>query len=321
MALKIATPKPTLPRDYRPPGGRPYRVQLGDNWGSIADKHHVPVMDLIRFNFRTTKPEEINYYLRHNVGCTEVSPDGKNYSFRNASPGIIYLLPDFAYATPPLDPRLVTLIVLPSAGFTLKDLPTNPLGWISCKAHFDINVYFDSSIADVMPYQYRQYIKGRVRIRTSASPVWFDVTPIKVPVPGSPAINALNRPINRHTFLEDGRFDGLGRVLRYGYRVAPPFHHPEVDLYENPTVIAPPQTGYTYRATDDPGIEIEKVYINSSGNPESMNGISIELDFRGDVVEVRDHVATVIKSKSWRFAGHFNIRSRNPLMYDLIGPP
>jgi hypothetical protein len=50
------------------------------------------VDDLIRFNFKTNNPDEVNWYLRRNVGCNVPTPDGFNWTFSSsASPGIIYL--------------------------------------------------------------------------------------------------------------------------------------------------------------------------------------------------------------------------------------
>jgi hypothetical protein len=46
---------------------------------------------LIEFNFKTQNPEEINWYLRRNVGCKKQTRDGKNWMFStNAAPGVIY---------------------------------------------------------------------------------------------------------------------------------------------------------------------------------------------------------------------------------------
>jgi hypothetical protein len=107
MAVIMDTPRPTLPANYRPPGGVPYRVQNGDNWISVATTLGMDAKSLIFFNFHTSEPKFVNYYLKHNVGCTTVSPDGKNYSFRDASPGIIYIPSQhsgFVWATAPTAP-------------------------------------------------------------------------------------------------------------------------------------------------------------------------------------------------------------------------
>src|SRR4051812_29546852 len=105
MAVIMEKPRPALPTNHKPPGGIPYYVKSGDNWVSVAQAHGMGAASLIFFNFGTHEPKYVNYYLKHNVGCTTVSPDGKNYSFRGASPGIIYLpsaASHFAYIAEPV---------------------------------------------------------------------------------------------------------------------------------------------------------------------------------------------------------------------------
>jgi hypothetical protein len=83
-----------VPPNFRPAGGTPYRVRDGDNWETVAVKAGVKVWDLIDYNFRTRVPDEVNWYLRRNVGCRKTTRDGKNYMFStNASPGVVYLPP------------------------------------------------------------------------------------------------------------------------------------------------------------------------------------------------------------------------------------
>jgi hypothetical protein len=67
--------------NFGPKGYYPYFVKTGDNWENIATRDgRTFVWDLIRDNFKTDDPEEVNWYLQNFVGCT-VSKDGKNYSF------------------------------------------------------------------------------------------------------------------------------------------------------------------------------------------------------------------------------------------------
>jgi len=58
-----------------------YFVKDGDSWQNVAsrDGWSNPT-DLCEYNFKTRVPEEINWYLKHFVGCSK-SNDGKNYSF------------------------------------------------------------------------------------------------------------------------------------------------------------------------------------------------------------------------------------------------
>jgi hypothetical protein len=47
---------------------------------------------LIQFNFNTRNAEEVNYYLRVNVGCDKPTADGQNWKFTaSARPGLIYV--------------------------------------------------------------------------------------------------------------------------------------------------------------------------------------------------------------------------------------
>lgn len=76
-----AAPIPWNNGNFGPKGYYPYVVMTGDNWEKIALRDsRTHVWDLIRDNFQTDDPEEVNWYLQNFVGCT-VSKDGKNYSF------------------------------------------------------------------------------------------------------------------------------------------------------------------------------------------------------------------------------------------------
>lgn len=91
----IWTPAKAL--DHWPPvdavRGR-HRVKLGDSWFTIAMGWLVPdVWDLIYLNFRTEDPKRVNWYMRHYLGCCKPAPDGKNFSFADADPGVLYIPP------------------------------------------------------------------------------------------------------------------------------------------------------------------------------------------------------------------------------------
>jgi hypothetical protein len=86
------TPASPVAQDYQPARSVPYRVKDGDDWYSVARLAGVSAKDLIAFNFKTTVPAEVNWYLRRNVGCCRETWDRKNWMFTSsASPGIIYL--------------------------------------------------------------------------------------------------------------------------------------------------------------------------------------------------------------------------------------
>ena len=85
-------PATPLPRTYRPPNSLPVRIGDGDDWASIAGKHGMDAGKLIQFNFNTRNAEEVNYYLRVNVGCDKPTFDGNNWRFTSsARPGLIYI--------------------------------------------------------------------------------------------------------------------------------------------------------------------------------------------------------------------------------------
>lgn len=85
------------PLDYVPPSSVPYRVKNGDTWWTLADTpgprtKGLSASDLCYFNFKTRRASEINWYLRHKVGCTHITKNGKNYVFSQAdNPGVVYL--------------------------------------------------------------------------------------------------------------------------------------------------------------------------------------------------------------------------------------
>lgn len=89
-------PKSPLPNNFVPHDGIAYRVQDGDTWQSVARANNIKdVWGLIEYNFKTRSPAEVNYYLKSKVGCVDTTKDGKNWIFSSdASPGIIYLLPE-----------------------------------------------------------------------------------------------------------------------------------------------------------------------------------------------------------------------------------
>lgn len=95
-------PKVPLPVNYAPPGGERYKVGKNDSWESLAKAKGIKVGDLIEFNFKTRDPDEVNWYLRRNVGCRAKTGDGKNWMFSaDASPGHIYF-------PPPIKPVVIT---------------------------------------------------------------------------------------------------------------------------------------------------------------------------------------------------------------------
>ena len=83
-----------LPAPFIPRGGIAYNVQDGDSWKKLAFRWFINVDYLVWFNFQTSNPEEINWYLYRNVGCRKQTGDRKNYEFSSSDkPGVIYRPP------------------------------------------------------------------------------------------------------------------------------------------------------------------------------------------------------------------------------------
>jgi hypothetical protein len=90
-------------RWLQPPGTFPYRVQIGDTWIIVAQKFNIKQGPryLIFVNFNVDiihhktdghlTTDEVNWYLREYVGCRVSKDGGRNWSFDNADPGIIYI--------------------------------------------------------------------------------------------------------------------------------------------------------------------------------------------------------------------------------------
>jgi hypothetical protein len=102
-----------------PPGGFRMAYKVGEkpgaNWWNTASGFGVPdVWDLIWYNFQTTDPREVNFYMRRYVGCWQ-SNDGKNFSFKGAEPGWIFI-PPWGYKRPNPDPTKARFLAMLSAG-------------------------------------------------------------------------------------------------------------------------------------------------------------------------------------------------------------
>jgi hypothetical protein len=94
--MKIKSP--ARPVYAFPPEGTvaSHRVKTGDNWWNLASRYgFADPWTIIEFNYRTRVPEEVNWYLKHFVGCTK-SNDGKNYSFDSSDAfGVVYIPPQY----------------------------------------------------------------------------------------------------------------------------------------------------------------------------------------------------------------------------------
>jgi len=112
-------PKFPLSKHYIPADSYPYKVMNGDSWRSVATGRGIDVWELINFNFNTKNPEEVNWYLRQNVGCTLPTRDRANWRFSSdAKPGIIYI-PIRRIRLPPIT---LDFRVTPKNNNVLKDI-------------------------------------------------------------------------------------------------------------------------------------------------------------------------------------------------------
>lgn len=85
-------PAHPLPLGHVPPGTSPYKVSDTDSWVNIALRLQMDAWDLIYLNFKTRDPDEVNWYLRHHVGCRRQTADGDNWMFSSdANPGVIHV--------------------------------------------------------------------------------------------------------------------------------------------------------------------------------------------------------------------------------------
>ena len=108
--VKVKKPKfvkPFAGGNWGPEGWHRFKVRFGDNWWTVANKDGwSDPWDLIEYNFGTRNAKEVNWYLRNFVGCTNTSPDGKNYVFSdNLDPGYIFTvhkLREYLYPPTPI---------------------------------------------------------------------------------------------------------------------------------------------------------------------------------------------------------------------------
>jgi hypothetical protein len=95
--MAVEMKKPAKLRFPWPPTDADYakEVLLQDNWGTLAAlAGRTDPWDIIRFNFDTTDPHEVNWYLSNWVGCNVASADGKNWRFGTTQIGkklLIYI--------------------------------------------------------------------------------------------------------------------------------------------------------------------------------------------------------------------------------------
>ena len=77
-------PLPSNDKFYRYPLPYPVGKKKGENFATVAKDHALEPADLIRYNFLTTNPDAVNWYLGNYVGCPELRSGVRNYSFEGA---------------------------------------------------------------------------------------------------------------------------------------------------------------------------------------------------------------------------------------------
>jgi hypothetical protein len=152
-------PLKPLPANYIPPGAPDrYKVQDGDDWGKVAALFKMDTQALIRFNFNTNDPAEVNWYLERNVGCKDKDKNGLNWKFSSrAQPGFIY------FPRVPFQPILTTYTysaatlswIDPKMGLAEVDIP-NKTYYLSRSAIIERGVSyrfanFLEATVDVLP--------------------------------------------------------------------------------------------------------------------------------------------------------------------------
>ena len=309
--INLEKPSPTLPPNYRPPGSAPYRVQNGDSFTSIAGRLGMSPKALLQFNYKTEHPPHINYYLKHNVGCKVASPDGKNYSFTNASPGVIY--------QPMTNP--VAMFTNKEGGpvvdyggslnaLVCKDDP-NVAGNIKVWASFGFMVKLNPKLLNPGSFVYRQYIKGFARVKDDMGK-WLDI-PVRVPTADAKGM----RDWKRDEFLEDGEewvnpVTSAKEIRRYGHRDKPGV---AIDRY------LPNQSGHEYQMFDEPAFSFPKTNLRHPRIPGPPSGrfpkaAEAEFSFMACVFEIVGPTTPLPKvhlSRTFEFEGKWRIVSRYPL--------
>jgi len=163
--------RPVLPvsRSWKVQHGTSYRVRDGDSWSSLARRFGISEQALVFANFQTLVPAEVNWYLRHYVGCRRPTGDGHNWMFSaSASPGIIHI-PPTSYDMPEeiiegqLPPRYFTVATRPEDWSPPADSPD---GGTAAR-----------SVVTRAPWGHTNLSIGSVRVQTrkewgAGEPIW-----------------------------------------------------------------------------------------------------------------------------------------------------
>lgn len=147
----------------------PYRVGDRDSWVNVAQRFDVTVRNLIYANFGTLTPSEVNWYLRHYVGCKRSTRDGKNWMFSaSAEPGIIQIPPSTII-------EMDEVVITGRAPSPFYVVATRPEDWSP-----DPESPYPASAVEVVsrqPWRHANLSVGSVRVRSrtewgAAEPTW-----------------------------------------------------------------------------------------------------------------------------------------------------
>jgi hypothetical protein len=276
------------------------------NWASVAALQGMTPQALILFNYGTTRAEVVNFYLRRNCGCKTLSPDGRNYSFLGATPGLIHV-PAFS----PVE----AFDVLRLQELDLRALPGSP-GKARMLARFVVRIRLSAKLVDPRLYEYRQMIRGGGfihegtwgpdglwRLKHTSGPAPVVVAPELIPA-NAFQIPGLPEGLLPHTWKEDGLITAAGNLF-YGHRGNPP---------------APPGTGRdeysadgrSYLCEDFPGLE-------QLSAPQGLL-VNLQISFKGVVVRFDKppgapgrKIVEQVAEKNWSFGASRRVRTSSPL--------
>lgn len=324
MPVKKMTPAEAKVVDiginYVPNGGIPIYVGGLDaktgqphSWKSIADNQKINVQDLIRFNYQTTIPEVVNFYMERNCGCKVIAADGKNYRFLNAHPGFIYV-PAF---TPVIKFDHHTILSM-----DMRQHPTLP-GKYQMKATFQVHLDLNSKLDDPSLYEYRQEIRGGGFMQQGewVGGLWrakqitprpggpfivappIPIPPATFPIPGTPSEPGLLP----NKWKEDGIVEG-GVTRLYGHRPADFEKGLEKDKYFPDKL-----NGHSYHLGDQPGLDGDKI--------EGLR-VVLHMEFIGSVVKFdkkpgvlgRKIVEPLVAKRTWSYSCERKIKQVSPLV-------
>ncbi|MGQ0484572.1 MAG: N-acetylmuramoyl-L-alanine amidase [Hyphomicrobiales bacterium] len=184
-------PRNPVPRGRIVPNGVKHTVKDGESWETLAERYGLSADEIILANFGTLNHAEVNWYLRHYVGCVKTTRDGKNWMFSSAAKHPVILIPPKNYTFPDL------LII------------GDPLFYVLDKRPEDWSPPSESakSVVSRKPFQHNNnwYIGTKVYTRTgwgALEPTWGNKL-IYYNTAAVPLTELLNTVVVHHTDNQD----------------------------------------------------------------------------------------------------------------------